>query len=980
MLLLGPVEVREGAEAHRARRRQGALLALLAVDAGRTVSRERLIDALWPDDPPETAAKALDVYAWRLRRAIPGVPVAKEAGGYRLDLPADSVDALRFEHLVDRGRAALTAGDPELADELLADALALWRGPALAGVQDVLVSEAARLEEQRLVVQEDAFAAGLEAGRAGELVPALEAAVVDEPLRERLRGLLMLALYRSGRQADALAVYQQGREALAEELGIEPAPALKHLEQAILRQDADLEAPSSGGASRYLRARPSRPLTNLPAEATSFVGRVRELKEIAVLLRDPGVRLLTLTGAGGTGKTRLAVRAAAEQVDALRGRVFFVPLAQVAEPRLVIPAIADALGVPETAGRTLLESVATNLAGRETLIVLDNVEHLLGAVADVESLLEACPLLRVLVTSRIPSGRSGERTFDVVPLEVPGEGSTPEEAISFPSVQLFADRGRDIRHDFTVGSSNGAAVGALCARLDGLPLAIELAAARVRLLTPEAMLARVSERLDLLATGEPDAPTRHRTLRASIGWSHDLLEEREQVVFRRLSVFRGGCTLAAAEAVCEATLEDLTRLAEHNLAGTRFAVDGEVRFGMLETIREFAGEQLRASGELEEIERRHAEFSAGFAEHVEPHLNTGRRAPWQARLADERDNLRAAVAWSIEHDEAGPALRILAALWQWYWLSLSEGRDAALNVLALPSAQAPTSERAGTLFTAALTSWALGDVESVSALGEEAAEVARAVGDDLRLARAIVMTAAQYHDDPEPGRAVIREAISTVERTGDPWQYAWITMTGAIHGMYISDPEFAVEHGEEAVRRFRELDDDWSWAVPGVPLGMGRLQLGDLDGAREILEECLPVLLDVRDFKMGNICVIGLALVARFSGELEEAGRRYAQALSLCAEAGDLAHAPLCLEGMAAARVADDPAQAAQLLGAARAMIDAGHTPVIPGFEPFFEGTYEAAGEALDRELDDHVREGRRLTGDGAYVPVVYLDPATRGA
>jgi predicted ATPase len=714
---------------------------------------------------------------------------------------------------------------------------------------------------------------------------------------------------------------------------------------------------------------------------TTFVGRTRELDEVGTLLREPQVRLVTLTGTGGCGKTRLALRTAAGQVESLRGRVFFVSLAQVADARLVVPTIAQVLGVPETAGRTLLDSIATNLAARETLLVLDNLEHVLEAAGDIESLLAACPLLRVLVTSRVPIGIPREVAIEVTPLDVPGEGTSAADVLEYPSVQLFADRGRDIRHDFSVGASNGAAVGELCTRLDGLPLAIELAAARVRLLTPEAMLARVSERLDLLATGEPDAPSRHRTLRASIGWSHDLLEPGEQAVFRRLAVFRGGCTLAAAEAVCEATLEDLTKLAEHNLVTTRFGVDGEARFGMLETIREFAAERLRESGELDELERRQAEFFAELAEHVEPYLNTGRRAPWQQRLAEERDNLRAAIGWLVDCDRAEPALRILAALWQWYWLSLSEGRDAAMRVLALPSAAPRTNERSGTLFTAALTSWGLGDLEAASSLGEEAAAIAREVGDDLREARGMVLTAARYHDDPEPGKAVIRRAIETVARTGDAWQYAWMTMTGAIHGMYISDPEFAVEYGEEAVRRFRELDDDWSWAVPGVPLGMGRLQLADLDGAREILEECLPVLLDVRDFKMGNICVIGLALAARFTGELEEAGRRYAQALSLCAEAGDLAHAPLCLEGMAAARVAEDPAEAARLLGAARAMIDAGHTPVIPGFEVFFEGTRDVAAEALGDDLEEFLLEGRRLTQDGAAVSPVYLEqPETAAA
>jgi len=977
VLVLGPLEVRDGSDVHQVRRRQGALLALLALEAGRIVPRSRLIDELWPDDPPASAAKALDVFLWRLRRAVPRLTIVKTAGGYRLDLAAEAVDAWRFESLVERGRAALAAGDPATAQELLSAALALWRGPALAGLEELVGGAAARLDEIRIAALEDRIAAELELGWAAELVPELEALVEEDPLRERPCSLLMLALYRSGRQADALAAYHEARDALVGELGIEPSPELKRLELAILRHDPALAVGAArDGAGPVFSGRPGTARAHLPAEVTSFVGRERELELLDELLRDPVTRLVTLTGAGGSGKTRLALRAAARRADALRGRAFFVALAQVAEAELVVPAIAHELGVQEVPGRPLLDTVAVHLTARDTLLVLDNLEHLSEAARDVAALLSACARLQVLATSRVPLRIGGEHELEIAPLDVPGPQAPVDETLESPSIRLFVDRAREIRHDFSVGRANGAAVRELCARLDGLPLAIELAAGRVRLLTPEAMLARVSERLDLLASGAADAPSRHRTLRASIAWSHDLLEPAEQASFRRLAVFRGGCTLAAAEAVCEAPLEDLTRLAEHNLVTTRFGVDGEARFGMLETIREFAAEQLRASGEIDAIERRHAEFFADFAEEVEPHLYTGRRAPWQQRLSEERDNLRGAIAWSIEHDVAGPALRVLAALWQWYWLSLGEGRDAAMRVLALPSAAASTRERAGTLFTAALTSWGLGDLEIAGRLGEEAAAVARQVGDHVGEAHGIVMLATRYHDEPEPGKQIVREAVETVTRARDPWHTAWMTMTGAIHGMYIGDPEFAVEYGEEAVRRFRELDDDWSWAVPGVPLGMGRLQLGNLDGAREILEECLPVLLGVRDFKMGNICVIGLALVARFSGALEEAGRRYEQALALCAEAGDLAHAPLCLEGMAAARVGEDAAEAARLLGAARAMIDAGHTPVIPGFEPFYEGTREAAAEALGAGLDELLSQGRRLTRDGAAVPPVSLEAA----
>jgi predicted ATPase/DNA-binding SARP family transcriptional activator len=955
ILLLGPVEVRDGDRVHRPAGKQAVLLAALAREPGQTVTRERLIDELWPGDPPETAAKSIDVYLWRLRRAIPGLDLEKRGGGYRLVASREAVDVYRFRDLVERGRAAVAAGEPAAGAELLADALDLWRGPALTGIDGV---GGAQLDELRLAAQEDRIAAELETGNDARLAAELESLVLAHPLRERLRALLMLALYRSGRQADALGAYKQAREAFVEELGIEPTPALQRLEQSILRQDPKLELPNTEPTEPFASARSGPRGASLPAESTTLVGRQHELDRIARLLASPTPRLVTLTGTGGSGKSRLALRAAAQQQTAFPGRVFMIALAPVAGPELVIPAIAEALGVPETGGRSLLDSLATHLAHRDTLLVLDNFEHVLDAAADVSALLAACPPLRIIATSRVPLRVKAEHEFEVPPLE------------RDPAVELFAERAREIRHDFTVGSANAGHVAQLCARLDGLPLAIELAAARVRLLTPEAMLARMEHRLDLLTTGASDAPLRHRTLRDSIAWSFSLLEPGQQLLFTRLAVFRGGWRLDGAEAVSAGdVLDDLTVLVEHSLVQMRFGADGEPRFDMLETIAEFAREQLAASEELGEIQRRHAWYFVGLAESIEPWLYTGQRAPSQRRLSEERDNLRAVMAWSAENDIAEPALRILAALWQWYWLSLGEGAATGERILALPSAAPRTAVRAGALFTTALASWGLGLIEPAVRLAGEELVIAQQLGDDLLLARGLMMRAAVEEMSDEERRTSCLEALESVRRTGDSWQEAWIEMTCAMDGMYSSDPAFGEEHGERAVAQFRELDDAWSWAVPGVPLGYSRLQLGKLEEATEILEECLPVLLDVGDLKIGNICAIGLAMVARFSGDLDSAGRHYEHALALCIDAGDPAHTPLCLEGMAAARGPSDPAEAARLLGRASALYDAGHRPWIPGFEIFYPQTLEAVTEGCGNGFDELFEAGRAEAARGGIEP-----------
>ena len=717
-----------------------------------------------------------------------------------------------------------------------------------------------------------------------------------------------------------------------------------------------------------LRSAGGRP-NNLPAEVKSFVGRREELETLRGLLAGGGTRLVTLTGPGGSGKTRLAIRAAADLLEPFKDGVFLVDLTPLASASLVIPAIAQVLNVQETAGRSLADSVATHLAGREMLLVLDNFEHVVDAAPEVAGVLAAAARVRVLATSRVPLHVQGESEVDVGPLPVPAPGASLEDVVAAPAVQLFAERAREIRAEFAVTAANAPAVAEICRGLDGLPLAIELAAARTRLLSPEKMLPRIERRLGLLTGGSADLPSRQRTLRDAIGWSYDLLAEREQTLFRRLAVFRGGCTLDAAEALCGDgdvdVLDALTVLSEHSLLRTRWNELGEPRFQMLETIAEFARERLDESGDAPELARRHAEFFAALAEEAAPHLQTdAARQQWLRRLSDDRDNIRTALAWSVANDEASPALRILGSVWLWWWLSFGEGVAWAERVLALPSAAEPTRDRARALFTAEICAAGAGDLAAIVRYADEAVATSTAVGDDPTLALALGLLGGGDPENPQAYEEVAERAIAIAARTRDPWLVAWVKMISALDAMLVGNLESARTWGAAAVDEFRRLGDSWSRASASLPLGVALLQLGDLDGARRALDGSVAALLAVGDLKMANACSLALAAVARFSGDDDESAGMYRQALDLCIDIGDPANSPLSLEGLAAATAGRDPRRAARLLGAARALFDAGFVPIVPGFEPFYDGTYERLEHELGDVFAAELQDGRRAAAD----------------
>jgi predicted ATPase/DNA-binding SARP family transcriptional activator len=849
--ILGPLEVElDGppisAKGHKPR----ALLGLLLLHRNQPVAPEQLIDDLWGDDAPATAANTLQVYVSQVRKIVFD-RLKTEGGSYRLRVEADELDADLFERLAGDGATALGRKSYGEAAELLAEALALWRGPALADLRyDAFAQgEIARLEELRLAAVEDRIEADLGLGRHDQLVGELESLVSDHPTRERLRGLQMLALYRAGRQADALEAYRQAREALLEELGLEPGPELKELEQAILRQDEAL-------------SRRPLPESNVPVPVSSLVGRQRELDEIANALRD-GTRVLTLTGPGGSGKTRLAIEAANLLASELRDGAFFVALDAIRDRALLLPAIGQAVAVRESSEQPLLESLAERLTGRQALLLIDNFEQLAEAAPELSQVLETSPGLTILVTSRAALRISGEQEYPVDPLG-------PEDAVA-----LFVERAHGADPRFRLTDENADAVKEIVARLDGLPLAVELAAARTKLLPPEAMLALLDERLDLLSRGARDLPERHRALRDTVAWSYDLLGTEEKELFARLGVFGGGFTLESAVAVCDASLDGVATLIDDSLLER----DGR-RLRMLETIREYALEQLEADEDAEFVRRRHAEHFLKLAE-AEP--DSG-QAAWLARMDAERNNFRSALTWSLDLGEASLALRLAAALWEFWWVRgyLAEGRgwlDAALarGRTAAPELRARALHAAGSLATRQ------GDYESAAALFEESLALWEELGDAAGTARSLLSmgTVAAEQGDQERAIELSERASELYGESGDKRGHALAISN--LGGIALERGEYAraAALSEQAYGLFQTLEDSEGMAFALVNQGFAALSERQHDRAVELLREALRRLAELEFRDVIGYCFEGLAAVLALTGREDEASKLLGAAESL---------------------------------------------------------------------------------------------------
>jgi predicted ATPase/DNA-binding SARP family transcriptional activator len=685
--ILGPLIARaDGRPLTVAEGRRRSLLLLLALRAPEVVSADVVLEALWPGADRERGVRSLQVTVSRLRSDLgPASASLETAGaGYRLRLAPDALDAQHFERLL---ADATRAGEPRAARELLEQALALWRGPPLSDVEyeSFAQAEIGRLEELRLVALEERIEAQLAIGEDRLLVGELERLVADHPGRERFLGQLMRALYRCGRQTDALAVFRDGRRHLNEELGLEPSPELRRLEAAVLRQDPSLDAPVETDAARGRRS--------VPLPATPIVARAADVDAVAYLLVDERQRLVTLTGPGGVGKTRLALELSHRLSDRFDDGSAFVSLAEVAEPDDVPSRIAAALGVQPTPGEAIPDALVRYCGGPGMLLVLDNFEHVLEAAPLVGQLLAECRELSVLATSREPLRLRGEHVHGVVPLATPPPDASPDELETVPAAALFLARAR-ARRPLTIDPGAAAAVSAICRRLDGLPLALELAAAHLALRSPEQLAARLDDALAILTRGPRDAPERHRTLRAAIDWSHQLLDPDERAAFARFTVFPGGATPDAAVEVTGAALETFEALLDRGLLQTALSTGDEPRLRMLVTIRAYALERLAAAPERDELHERHAEWCLRFAEDAERELNGAAAGVWMSRVASELPNLRAAIRWWSGRDPTR-ALRLATALGE-YWSRVgpAEGEQILGQAAANADDEIPIAIRA----------------------------------------------------------------------------------------------------------------------------------------------------------------------------------------------------------------------------------------------------------------------------------------------
>jgi predicted ATPase/DNA-binding SARP family transcriptional activator len=894
--VLGPLEVREGDRVLRVGRgKQSALLALLLLHPDHALSTDRLIDELWGERPPPTARKALQVNVAELRKALGAEAIVTRAPTYALAVEGHEVDLHHFERLLEEARAA----DAGTAARLLRDALALWRGPPLADLafEPFAHAEIARLEELRLAALEDRVEADLALGRDAELVAELERLVAQHPLRERLRGQLMLALYRCERQAEALEAFRAARRALVEELGIEPGPALQQLQRRVLEQDPSLAPPP-------LPEPPGAGCGNLPPEPTSFVGRARELADVVALIARE--RLVTLHGAGGIGKTRLALRAGAGA--AFPDGAWLVELAPVADPALVWPAVAAALEVREEPGRSPADGVLAQLAGRRALVVLDNCEHVLDAAREVASeVLGGAPSVQVLATSREPLGDPAEHVWPV-----------PELSPESDAVRLFAERGARSLPGYELDERDRPVVIEICRRLDGLPLAIELAAARLNVLAPAQIAERLSDRFRLLTRGDRTAPLRHRTLRATVEWSYELLSAAEQATLARAAVFAGGFDLDAAEHVLGGdALELVTSLVEKSLL-TRQSEHGRARYGLHETIREFAREQL---SQRDAVSARHLEWFMRLLERADEQLRGPDQAAWVARLAPDQDNFRQALAWGLAHERAGQALELAWHLHHFWALRGNLGESERWLGAALDAtAGAPASiER-----TRALSRWAE-IAERQGAYAEArtryalALDMGRALDNPVRqgVCEISLGEIAREQGRLQDARAHLETAHALLRDAGDPERARWPLEALARLAIAEGDAAEARRLLEMSRAEARALGNDSGVGEATLWLGEAAHLAGDLVEARQHYTEALGLARRTGDGECAARAELGFGRLAIDAGSPAEGAVGLVDALRFADESLLRPVVPDCLEALAA--VARDPETGAVLLGAAAA-------------------------------------------------------------
>lgn len=955
--VLGPLEVHgEGAvepvDIGSPRHRE--VLAALVLDAGRVVSTDALLDRVWGDASRGGTTANLHAVISRLRGRLrdgrTGVEVATVPPGYRLDVPPGGVDAGVFVDSLTAARASRAAGDLETARRQVVEGLALWRGPAYADIPHPFAeAEAARLDGLRLAAVELAAELDLATGRHEEVLQHLPAVVEEHPLRESLRGLLMLALYRSGRQTDALREYDEVRRLLADELGLDPGPQLQELHQRVLQQDGALVAEPARPAPTPAPTPAAPPAAALRSDvvppSNPLLGRDQEIAYVRSLLEESTQRLVTLTGLGGVGKTRLAFAVAQASQDRYRDGVVVLSLAPISDAELVLPEIARALGVVGGEGVDPLNAVAEHLRSRHLLLVLDNMEHLLGAAAPVSRLVACCREIAVLVTSRTVLRVRGEVQFQVQPLPLPeAEEADATVLARSAAVALFAERAATTSPGFDLASldaANVAAVGAICRRLAGLPLAIELAAARVRLMPPATMLARLDE--VMAAGGARDLPPRQRTMRAAIDWSHDLLDPEQQQLFRRLSVFSGGFTLDAVEAVAGdlAVLGALEALVEHSLVLPDDDHPEVARFRMLEPIAQYADARLTGEERAEARAAHRAHFRALAAE-LEPAYRGPGTIGSLAVTEREHANMLAAIDSALADGEPDLAGWLAWDLWLFWWLrgALVEGRRIITAVLAADVDDEVRVRANGVL--GAMT-FAAGDMPAAGAAWRAGDELGARIGDRV----------GQSHSRAGRGLA----ALSAGDLDG------------------------AVAHFESGIVLCEEagLRGQWMWTLSHVWLGTVSLLRGDTAGAAAQVDLALAAARQRQDPLAVYITLFTAAQIALTVGDPTTARRQVEEGIRLSIDTGDMANLAYFLETLAVVdSLAAEHRRVALLRGAAHRLRDTVGANVYGYYKP----DEALLAEALDRarsHLGDDGFEAALADGHALEVDEVVELALSRG-
>ena len=1020
--LLGGLDVvdDDGVEVVVAGAKPRALLAILALHVGRVVPADQLVDALWGDDAPPGVRNGLQALVSKLRRALgsPGL-VAIRGGGYALEVPTDAVDVHRYEQLVAAGRAAVEAGDLVGAVARFADADALWRGDPLADfTYDEFAAPAiGRLSELRLAVVEERVDVELALGRHRGATVELEALVTAHPLRERLRSLLMVALYRSGRQADALRVFQDGRLVLGEELGLEPGPELRRLEAAILSQDPALESPV--GADPPVVARTDRRRA-FPEPLTPLVGRDDELRDIAALVA--GHRFVTLVGPGGVGKTRLALEVARAQSAMLARGGVLVELARVGDPSGVRAAIASALDVPDS-GR-----LAEIIGDGALLVVLDNCEHVIAAAAEVAAdLLSRCPALRVLATSREALRVDGEMVWPVPPLAVDD------------AVLLFVGRARAAGAPLELDDGSLAVVAGICDRLDRLPLAIELAAARTRAFSVEQIASRLNDRFRLLTGGSRTALPRQQTMRAVVDWSYDLLFDDEQRVFERLSVFPGGCDLATAVEVCAddslvaADLEDIIHALVDKSLVVAVRTGDEPRFTQLQTLAHYGQEKLAERGEAGPIRDAMAEHFSRLCARSAAAFNGEDQRAWLRAIDEEQDNLRAAIEWAVASDRAEIAVGIAGGASWAHWLAgtITEGRRWVDDAFACRG-EASEHTRAMGLVGRGLLDFLAGALDHCDADLTAALATFREHDDVQAMALAYSFYAEfpHVHGDHDEARRRRLEVLAFYEGLpDDQFIIAARAYSRAVLGLLDGDLVSAEDHYRDAAAGFAAGDrpviraiclglladfderagrfgaaiDELEEAVrlnEGLGVGFNGsllsrlswvlLQDGNVARAEVMNRRALDLGRRLRNGPVLFPALTGSALLHRYHGRSEEAAAAATEAVALYLAGGprrfgnridpereNHAAAARCCVVLGAVSVeAGDATRGVQLLGYAdRLRVDAGEP--LPAFQrDDLDRAHDAATALLGHEGFTEAFERGRRTNLDELLPAGALDAA----